>query len=308
MDNVVSTKLTTGKGGPGIPRHSSVGKNGTFWMPPKSAPASFAEVMGSKKNPSKQTKSSQNNKTSHAGLPKVIPQVGGSRGNQSAKPSVGKFTNPAKSEMQFSQSKQGKVFKLARTVLKDGARAPQTANPLASSPSAFNPSSLFLTEKQTFNKASFLAYTKHAFYCKNSEGKEEKERRKGGGANHASARDYGITTDNQDESFDFQHRERSSPSDNLVLSFTSGILPRLSQISKDGYSAVRFSQDLPDGGKYSVKIEKFDDEVRFNFISPDSRIRDLLDETMDTILQTVRSSLSSDTKLTGEIFSSYRDL
>ena len=58
----------------------------------------------------------------------------------------------------------------------------------------------------------------------------------------------------------------------------------------------------------SVKIEKFDDEVRFNFISPDSRIRDLLDETMDTILQTVRSSLSSDTKLTGEIFSSYRDL
>ena len=93
------------------------------------------------------------------------------------------------------------------------------------------------------------------------------------------------------------NREKSLQQDNLLKSVSDGITPRISQLTKDGYVAIRFSQDLPDGKKYSVKIEKEQNEVHFSFISSDSLPVRYLEHTMSSLINLLQDSFPSEVTL-----------
>lgn len=310
MENLITTKTSSLTGGGVSPRHNPLGKNGTFWMPPKSS-SSFAEVMGTKKkvaNPEQSNRSTVKSKVQstlrnpppmdhrtknvvESQKPRFFNQSNGvkllSSGNSVRSPLISSFiTKP-----NASSSHLAKLNSFASVVNKNAHAVP--------------------LDKTTAYKSNHLTQLKSSFLYKDTGQKEEKRRGRGGGANRASL-DCDAPLDSKSflapDEFDSNNKEKSHLRDNLLKSVSEGITPRISQLNKEGYVAIRFSQDLPDGKKYSVKIEKQEKEVRFNFISPDPSTRKILEHTMTSLINLLRDSFPSEVNIVGRTLKSFSEI
>jgi hypothetical protein len=295
----------------GVSKHQSVGKNGTFWLPPKTTSTSFDEVMGSSKktsNGKSSAKSFENTKQSESKSNKQNQTITYSKKVQS--PFV-KNSNVAK--VSFQQLPKNSSNLSHRSASSHGVQSllPKHINRNIQilHTDKINHASNF--DHKNTNKLNHTEPSKYVWSGKDSGAKEEKNRRKGGGTNIATKlkdADNSIQSEGNPDGFDPNDRRDCQLQAQLGHSIIQGFSSRISRFAKDGFTVLRFSQDLPNGGKYSVKIEKANNEMLIHFISDQPMIRTLLESSMDSMIQVFKSSLSPHTNISSRILSSYREL
>ena len=310
MENLNTPKVSFPTGGAVVPRHNALGKNGTFWMPPKSS-SSFAEIMGSNKKVAKtnqfngptlktEAKSSSSNSQPTSHQPRHLTET-----------NVRSFLNQANHVKFLSSDRPVRSPYLSSATTKPDSLSPNAPKLNSIIPVAKKTAPIVVSDKITANKSSCPGPLKNSFHYKESGQNDEKRRRKGGGANCAildsNAKSDSNDFQTSDEFFSYK-REKSLEQDNLLKSVSDGITPRISQLTKEGYVAIRFSQDLPDGKKYSVKIEKEQNEVCISFISSDSNTRKMLERTMSSLINLLQGSFSNEVTLRGRILSSFSEI
>jgi hypothetical protein len=295
----------------GVSKHQSVGKNGTFWLPPKTTSTSFDEVMGSSKKPSNgksSAKSFENSKQSESKSNKQNPTIAISKKIES--PLV-KNINVAKVSYQ----------QLPKNLSNLSHRSASSHRVHSLLPKDINRNSQILhTDKinhaanfdhKNTNKLNHTEPSKYVWSGKDSGAKEEKNRRKGGGtdiATNLKDADNPIQSEGNMDGFDPNDPRDCDLQAKLGHSIVQGFSTRISRFAKDGFTVLRFSQDLPNGGQYSVKIEKANNEMLIHFISDQPIIRTLLENSMDSMIQVFKSSFSTQTNISSRILSSYREL
>ncbi len=310
MENFNTPRVSFPTGGAIVPRHNALGKNGTFWMPPKSS-SSFAEIMGSNK---KAAKTNQSNGSTLKTEPKSSssnPQPTSHQPRHITQPNVRRFLNQASHVKLLSSDRPARNPHISSVTTKHNSSSSNSPKQNSFAPVANKAAPMVVLDKTTANKSNYSGPLKNAFHYKESGQNDEQRRRKGGGANHATS-DCNAKLDSNDfqtpDEFVSYKREKSLQQDNLLKSVSDGITPRISQLTKDGYVAIRFSQDLPDGKKYSVKIEKEQNEVHFSFISSDSHTRKILKHTMSSLINLLQDSFPSEVTLRGRILSSFSEI
>lgn len=310
MENFNSPKVSSPTGGVAVPRHNALGKNGTFWMPPKSS-SSFAEIMGSNKKAAKtkqfngstfktDAKSSSNNSQPIRDQPHQVTEA-----------KVPRFLNQSSHVKFLSNNRPARSPHVSSLTTNPNSLSQHSSKLNSFAPAVNKATQMVVLDKTTSFKPNYSAPLKNSFHYKESGQNDEKRRGKGGGANRATP-----DCDAKLECNDFQtsdefvsyKREKSLYQDQFLKSVSDGITPRICQLNKEGYFAIRFSQDLPDGKKYSVKIEKEQNEVHFSFISSDSHTRNLLEQTMSSLINLLKDSFPSEVTMRGRILSSFSEI
>ena len=295
----------------GVSKHQSVGKNGTFWLPPKTTSTSFDEVMGSSKktsNDKSSAKSFENTKQSESKSNKQNQTITYSKKVQC--PLV-KNANVAKVSFQQLPKNSSNLSHPSASSHGVQSLLPKHINRNIQilHTDKINHASNF--DNKNTNKLNHTEPSKYVWSGKDSGAKEEKNRRKGGGTNIATNlkdADNSIQSEGNPDGFDPNDRRDCQLQAQLGHSIIQGFSSRISRFAKDGFTVLRFSQDLPNGGKYSVKIEKANNEMLIHFISDQPMIRTLLESSMDSMIQVFKSSLSPHTNISSRILSSYREL
>lgn len=310
MQPLVHNNLAAQKPNSGLVKHQAVGKNGTFWMPPKTSGSSFSEVMGTKKKSLNSGKLQNVIKKNFNESKNADNKSGNAVGQRKFKTQELKNLNQLKTSVTVKMNKVGK-FSNQPNILNRQSSHIHSARPINRNLNLPNSIQALVNDKQHSFKPHNLTALKFGLIKKDSGTKEEKERRKGGGADNATISSDVLKSLHRDESFQGFHsrdqRESFVP-ENCLQSITREVSARISEVTTEKSTVLRFSQDLPNGGKYSVKIEKFNNEISISFITPDPDFRNLLQTSLNGMIQIFEETLPSSSIVNGHIFSSYREL
>ena len=265
-------------------RHQ-IGRNGSFWLPPKSS-------FEGKTDFSKDLK--EKNQKAHTALPRSSPKA-----NSGKSLASGHSLNETASNFQSSKfksaansspvTKQSKV--LSRTQIGNSAVIPGRGslmhNALESSfranninSTVLNTSTSFVVSSRQENYARLKKSSKEGMNC-NGFNEEENHSNSGGTKNafhlamdlntYQIPSKFGVNEEEVDEN-------SSQPSiiNKLKNFFGDTLLPRISHFCRQGKEVVRFSVDLPNGNPLGVRLQKTDDSYSLCLISPEKKSCDLL--------------------------------
>ncbi len=311
MQGTVSANLSFSQSGKPDIRHSSMGRNGTFWTPPQNHSSNFADLVDNKKLPKPNKAPAANNcnssKASAKNLDSPLSSLVQDRSVRFVKPIKNGRSIAARPLVQPTGGSHSVVqrngihFNVQTTI--SSKRLHASGNPLPH---------WSHIEKDTPRNAtsSQVAKSCHAPIDPNA-AKDRKDRRRHGGANNAlSSIDVSLPSQNefQSDEFDLHDRKTHSRINEMLEQVYRSSIPHIARLSREEYAFVRFSQDLPDGEKFSVKIEKRASEVYCFFISPDPSVRNLLKNSMNKTLTMFRDLFPPGMKFSGKICLSFRDL
>ncbi|MEC8013115.1 MAG: hypothetical protein VX153_02690 [Verrucomicrobiota bacterium] len=288
---------------PPNPNHQSIGRNGSFWLPPSTSDSFDSNL---RNNIGKDLKS-QDPKTQKQPTKNLSQQVSANSIKAlSTDKKTASTTLPGKNPAKTEETKQ-----LPREPV-IGSRSRQ-ANPKASVPiskrTTFDnkPDSLIINREAKVNKHSSLNKTDCSLIQTNPDSNKKEGRSK----NHSTGTRNAQLSEsmfNSNQSTDFGHHLlRSATPDfhkksQVLKSVVSkAVPPRISYITKFEKKIVRFALDLPDGAKLGVRLEKNNEDFSLSFISQDKNIQDMIAYLGSEIFKNTQ-----DIKI--KIFGSYQDM
>jgi hypothetical protein len=291
------------------PRHQSIGKNGSFWLP-KDSP----DIL--KQNPIS-PKSQKNNSSSGSESTKTKQGVNHSNLKSGARESTSfektilsaeKKASPKTPLLQNSQMAKTNNSQSHKFVKSNLSQSPILTKIINGSTVLSKTALPFLFAKEPV-KQTVLPQTVHRPISRDRGNQEQGKK----DHNHGAKNAHSIS------SMDFKDNEVS----NLASSATSAqvdssaiskfvnfigksIAPRIAYTKKFSKKIVRFALDLPDGGKLGVRLEKSDKGISLCFIAPEEDIRTLLNFSKNSIKGKINSGENSEINL--HVFSDYKEM
>ncbi len=294
-----------------IPRHQSIGKNGSFWLPKDSSSQLRQPQTTSKsgKNGSIDPQTTQNSKngseksnlntntsakasfakTIQSAEKKIAPKVPVSKniisGTSSTLPSKGLLKSSVSQLPLASKGVKGLPTNtnslLPSLVLKESVK------PFVSS-QLFHKTVSRDTGDQSHGKKNKQHGTKNAHFVN---------------AMDSDIKDKLITTDSSSVNFS---QSESSVVSKFVNFIGKSVYPRVAYVNKFSKKVVRFAIDLPSGSKLGVRLEKSEKGVSLCFIAPDEDTRALLDFCKKDIKVGVDADQSTQIQI--HVFSDYKQM
>ena len=305
MDSLPQLSSSPKPGNSNIPNHQSVGRNGSFWLPPKAGGSfesnlqrNMPEVKNSNNNKSSAHSRITDGKTNHTSLkgniinPKNILTNNSNSKNTEAKPATKNLGLALAKPIQI-KSKSSNVHANIRRdhpSLKENLSHHQVATKdlKVTKQNLFSKSQLFGdrldpdSEKRDGGAKKQSSGTKNAQPCESM-------------SNPITTSDFGKNLLSSTSS-GFQSKTQ------VLKNLTSkAIPPRISYLSKSDRKVVRFAIDLPDGGKLGVRIEKSHDKLSVSLICPN-------DSTQEIISFLGKDLFQGAEKVKIGIYNSYQDM
>ena len=297
-----------------MPKHQTIGKNGSFWMPKDIPEINKQNIDLRKKIKSQNSPGSNQISSSTKKAPKNLSKTSAKTFNfekvltasnklnssdvSSKNPSSGKLTSQSKLLGQIKSSN----LPLSSDIKKANSISSELRNGVVGifSKEPKSNSNLF----QSFNHPK--SFVNHEDLSNRDE-----SRKKSNGANNASlvARmEVAESNETKFASF-FNASEVFKGGSNGVSKFVKfvgkSVLPRLGYLQKFEKKVLRFAIDLPSGEKMGVRLEKSTRGISLAFISNSSGIRDLLNSCKPSISKSLHSNLPS---LQINVFSDYQEM
>ena len=254
------------------PNHQSIGKNGSFWLPPKSS-STFASNLS-------------HHSTKHKNQ-SVTPAKSGNHVVKTditkAKPTANDLRSTIKPTPSFVTAKTGAVLSSAKqSPLVSSSLAKQS--PSINQPIVHRGSPSFLDrvatqlpskEPKILKESAGNKLAKDLFSnSQDTEAKDEQKKKRGGGAKNAlnkTSMNSVETISNSSVSIDPKVVLNPNHSkQELKRFFQDSISPRIAYVSKFDKKIIRFALDLPDGGKLGVRLQKQGKALSLSLICPDS--------------------------------------
>lgn len=291
------------------PKHQTIGKNGSFWLP--------KDTRQSNPMASSHTKSCHKKSLSSAKFSKSSSPVQTQSGNSSVRTSPNfersflsaekkisvKPTHPLKASGMKSSNAQ--LFKgLSPRSIQNSAPTQNVKAVVVNVKSAV---SSFSAKEQI--KTACLNHTSRQIIERDGSGKEQGKQHGNHGTKNAQ------TLPNMDSIDKDTHQSTpvscSSVMDSSVVNKFSDLIsktvaPRFSSLNKQSKKVIRFAIDLPNGCKLGVRLEKSDKGVSLCFIAPDETTRDLLNLCKNRIQNQVETENKFQTSI--YIFSDYQQM
>ncbi len=291
------------------PKHQSIGKNGSFWLPKDSS--EFASAKNVQKGQGKN------------------PKLSSGKGN------VGMHRNQmdAKTDLQAKSSFEKTILSVEKKNVSNNFNTTGyrfvSKNLKVAKSVQFKPNLNPSTQSGKLNKTTIVV-AKQVVPVASKEvskpvipqqlnnrtihrdgGKEEQGRKKNNrGTNNASK--VSSMEENKKISQNLVAAEpsvlvsESSYASKFVSLIGKSIGPRVAYTNKFAKKVVRFAIDLPNGGKLGVRLEKSDKGISLCFIAPQNEIQSLLNTCRNSIESQVNSE--SDSELSFHIFSDYQEM
>tara|TARA_S200000501_G_scaffold339472_1_gene347132 strand:+ start:486 stop:1427 length:942 start_codon:yes stop_codon:yes gene_type:complete len=299
----ISSSLKTGNSN--NPNHQSVGRNGSFWLPPK-AGGSFESNL--QRNMPEVKNSNNNSSPVHSRTP------GGMTNHTSLKGTVSNPKNILTKNLNSKSIKDKPATKNLGPALAKPTQIKSKSSNIHANIRRNHPS---LKENLSHHQLApkDLKVTKHNLFSKSplfgdrldpdSEKKDGGAKKQSSGTRNAQPSE---SMSNPITSSDFGKNLLHSTSNvfqsktQVLKNLTSkAIPPRISYLSKSDRKVVRFAIDLPDGGKLGVRIEKNHDKLSVSLICPN-------DSTQEIISFLGKDLFQGADKVKIGIYNSYQDM
>lgn len=294
-----------------VPKHQSIGKNGSFWLPKDSPEVS---KHGSLKSKSPDGKSSTSAKSVNS------KQEGGNqsakstdRPNSSFEKSI--LTAEKKISPQPKSSSNSLGIKnsnptLCKAFLGKALPSPINTNSILKARAANIGPLVPLGNVKEQIKMTFLNNAPKENVDRDGECHDKGKKKKNDGTKNAQSLNNMNT--NEKDSLALANSIACSPvlESSIVAKFVDfigkSLSPRVAYTNKFSKKVVRFAIDLPNGGKLGVRLEKSDKGVSLCFIAPEENTRELLKLCQNGIQNKIKSDDNFPTNI--YIFSDYQEM
>jgi len=293
-----------------VPRHQSIGKNGSFWIPKDSPDLLKQKSLPKKSSPIRTGTSAKANNSNQAT-------------NQSDLRTEGRVTTNFEKSMlsaekkYFDKPRPPQSHSIAKNINTTASKPSQSNLPLLSLPTKTVNSSVLITQS-----SSSTIVGKDSLKPPNATPVNPRViNRDGGNQEHGKKKkNHGAKNAQMISSMDIKENEatNSVPSASNLLKADSPVVerfikfvsksvsPRVSYTHKFAKKIVRFAFDLPNGGKLGVRLEKSDKGISLCFIAAEEDIRNLLSFCKGGLADRIKSEQSTDVNL--HIFSDYKEM
>jgi len=283
--------------------HQPIGKNGSFWLPPK-INATFESNLRkqSKTNGSKPSTSDQPSEQAK------LPSTPKAKGKSANSPQLNSHQN-------VPVTVKGSARPVISKWLSQNSLAPQKLPSMVTMPVANRgtqsaldralilvpPKEAKTTKEIPVDKSSRDLPSEH----ENTGSKDHGKKKKGGGAKNALVNSSMNATESNLTAAAFSGKNDSlnhSTAQKALKQFVQdAIPPRIAYISKFDRKVIRFALDLPSGGKLGVRLQKDGSHLSLSLICPDLRSKEQL-SFLDG------DSLSGINGLKISVYSSYQEM
>ena len=293
------------------PRHQSIGKNGSFWLP-KDSP-----------NQLRQSQTGSKSGKATSANAKVASSAGNSAGKNSSishSPSKASFAKTilyaeGKIAPKILSKQNNKTGTFARVLSKGLMKSNVTPLPVLSKGVKglpVNPNSVLppLVLKEVV-KPLISSHLYHKMVSRDTGDQNQQKKNKHHGTKNAQIFSA-MDSDNKDKtitsvvSTDSFSQSEVSVISKFVNFIGKSVCPRVAYANKYSKKVVRFAIDLPNGGKLGVRLEKSDKGISICFIAPDEDTRALLDFCKKGIKHGIDTDQS--TKVQIHVFSDYKQM
>jgi hypothetical protein len=292
------------------PKHHSIGKNGSFWMPKDSPDIKNSNFSNSKSN---KGNSNTTSKTNNSHQPaKVAPGNASNNSKLSFERTIlseESKISPKLNLLKKTTIRQKSNFHGKSLVNSNLSQVPKFAKSVKGT--VLN-SRLIVPVPVTKEplKTAIAHELTHKPVRRDNGSQDQEEKNKHHGAKNAKS-SLVINTKHNDTSIQEISVNSFSPTDTaLVVKLVSligkSVSPRVAYTNKFAKKVVRFAIDLPNGSKLGVRLEKNDEGVSLCFIAPDEKTQDLLNFCQNRIKEKVDSDQGTQLKV--HIFSNYQEM
>ena len=294
-----------------VPKHQSIGKNGSFWLPKDSPEISKQNSLKSKSPDGKSSTSAKSVNSKQTGGNHSAQST--ARSNSSFEKSILTAQKKISPRSKFlgdpfgikaSNSKLGKLLTAKVPIL------PMKTNISSKAVTVNASSAVSLVSVKEQIKTTFLNNAPKENVDRESDCQDRGKKKK----NHGTKNAQSLTSMDSKE-MDSPSQATTIASSPLLDSSTVAkfvdfvgktVAPRVAYTNKFSKKVVRFAIDLPNGSKLGVRLEKSDKGVSVCFIASDETIRQLLKLSANGIESKIKSDDNAQTNV--YIFSDYQEM
>lgn len=293
-----------------VPKHQSIGKNGSFWIPKDSPDLLKQKSLPQKSHPTRTGTSA-----------KAINANQGT--NQLDLRTEGRVTTHFEKSMLsaekkfFDKPRPPQNHSTANNINSTASKSAQSNLPLLPLPIKTVNSSVLITQSSSSTlvgkdslKPSNATPSNLRVINRDGGNQEQGKKKKNHGAKNAqSISSMDIKENELTNSVPSASNllQSDSPVVERFIKFVSkSVSPRVSYTHKFSKKIVRFAFDLPNGGKLGVRLEKSAKGISLCFIAAEEDIRNLLSFCKGGLADRIKSEQSTDVNL--HIFSDYKEM
>tara|TARA_Y100000287_G_C14218855_1_gene355060 strand:+ start:217 stop:1173 length:957 start_codon:yes stop_codon:yes gene_type:complete len=296
-----------------VPTHKSVGKNGTFWLPPESANSFSSKLKDlSKKNSRSPSKNSQNNPA----LPNAQAKQDGSanaKSNLTVSRNLNRTETPRNSHILQSTQSHSKPKKVSNN---SGVQVQSNLLPRAlhgdSSIIGKNQVSRGVEKKSPETENLLSKDKENQMLVGDKEEHEGQKNTKHHGAKDAFSSDLMHMTERlnliftQAASIAKSENRLEDKSLKLLEDIAREVATKIALLEKDESKIVRMAFDLPNGSALSVRIEQTPSNLSISFITQDAETQDVIEFIQELLGRDQNNSHAS--SISVFLFQSYQDM
>lgn len=294
-----------------VPSHKSVGKNGSFWLPPESTNSFSSKLKDFSSNKSRPVPKNQNKNSSPSDLSSRHAEGGRTQSKLIVTQKLSRSVNSAKSNILQSTISNSHIKNTNGSTL-------QTQTNLL--PQTTLPDTLLSNKNQVTRGGEKKPQGNDNLLSKDKEhqivgDKEEQEGQKNGrdhGTKDATLSNLMYMTERlnliftQAASMAKSENRFEEKSLKLLEHLAREVVSKIATLDKNESKIVRMAFDLPNGSSLSVRIEKTASNLSISFITEDSEAQEVIEFIQELFSRYDNESRNS--SISVYLFKSYQDM
>jgi hypothetical protein len=295
--------------GNSIPKHQTIGRNGSFWIPKDSPDVKKPSTLNPK---SSKNDSSISSKTTNSHSAKQSSNL-----NTSNRPNISfertilsessKITTRVSSPNNFA-GKQNTNLTKQDLVKSNLFQSPISSKGVKATVLNSRPAVIIVPREPP--KHPMLNEPTHRPTSRDNLSQDREKKKNDHGTKNAQSLSSMNLNEKESSILEVGASNSFTPDSSTVLKLVNliskAVSPRVSYTNKFSKKVVRFAIDLPSGEKLGVRIEKSEKGVSLCFIAPDEKTRCMLDHCQKDIKQKIDSDQEIEVNV--HVFSDYQEM
>lgn len=294
-----------------VPSHKSVGKNGSFWLPPESTNSFSSKLKDFSSNKSRPVPKNQNKNSSPSDLSSRHAEGGRTQSKLIVTQKLSRSVNSAKSNILQSTISNSNVKNTNGSTLQTQANLlPQTTLPdtLLSNKNQVTRGG----EKKPQGNDNLLSKDKEHQIVGDKEEQEGQKNGRDHGTKDATLSNLMYMTERlnliftQAASMAKSENRFEEKSLKLLEHLAREVVSKIATLDKNESKIVRMAFDLPNGSSLSVRIEKSASNLSISFITEDSEAQEVIEFIQELFSR--YDNESSNSSISVYLFKSYQNM
>ena len=294
-----------------VPSHKSVGKNGSFWLPPESTNSFSSKLKDFSSNKSRQVPKNHNKNSSPSDLSSRHAEGGRTQSKLIVTQKLSRSVNSAKSNILQSTISNSNVKNTNGSTLQTQTNLlPQTTlqDTLLSNKNQVTRGG----EKKPQGNDNLLSKDKEHQIVGDKEDQEGHKNDRDHGTKDAKLGNLMLMSERL--KFILTHAASMAKSENrfeekslkLLEHLAREVVSKIATLDKNESKIVRMAFDLPNGSSLSVRIEKSASNLSISFITEDSEAQEVIEFIQELFSRYDNESRNS--SISVYLFKSYQDM